>query len=321
MPSRNGATVIAFPGRSGPQKQTRMLVRNGYGVLLFDRRGEGASDGDPNIFGWGGDRDMHAAAAYLRSRPDVDGSRIGAIGLSVGGEMLGPRSRSLGCVQGDRLRGSERADRSATSSRTRACRTGSSTSRRRWFSLLPWRSSRTSSRRRASRSAAGQDRRRRPVFLIYGDARPGRHGGRADARASTPRPVSRRQIWRVPGGQARRAVSRPRPARVRAARRPGSSTTRRCERRRPADRKEHAMTTRRPPPAVRSWRRRSTLAVVPCGGIRRGRPGDRLRGVLRDDVGRPGPLVHTALAALHAAARRSPRIMLLERPGRAGLRP
>jgi uncharacterized protein len=88
VPSRNGATVIVFPGRSGPQEQTRMLVRNGYGVLLFDRRGEGASDGDPNIFGWGGDRDLHAATAYLGSRDDVDSSRIGAIGLSVGGEML-----------------------------------------------------------------------------------------------------------------------------------------------------------------------------------------------------------------------------------------
>jgi dienelactone hydrolase len=88
VPSRNGATVIAFPGRSGPQKHTRMLVRHGYGVLLFDRRGEGASEGDPNAFGWVGDRDLHAAAAYLRSRTDVDPERIGAIGLSVGGEML-----------------------------------------------------------------------------------------------------------------------------------------------------------------------------------------------------------------------------------------
>ena len=88
VPSRNGATVIVVPGRSGPQKQTRMLVRHGYGVLLFDRRGEGASDGDPNVFGWVGDRDLHAATAYLRSRPDVDPERIGAIGLSVGGEML-----------------------------------------------------------------------------------------------------------------------------------------------------------------------------------------------------------------------------------------
>ena len=88
IPSRNGATVIAFPGRSGPQKHTRMLVEHGYGVLLFDRRGEGASEGDPNAFGWVGDRDLHAATDYLRSRPDVDASRIGAIGLSVGGEML-----------------------------------------------------------------------------------------------------------------------------------------------------------------------------------------------------------------------------------------
>jgi hypothetical protein len=88
VPSRNGATVIAVPGRSGPQKQARMLVAHGYGVLLFDRRGEGASDGGPNAVGWNGDRDLHAAAAYLRSRPDVDPDRIGAIGLSVGGEML-----------------------------------------------------------------------------------------------------------------------------------------------------------------------------------------------------------------------------------------
>ena len=88
VPSRNDATVIAFPGRSGPQKHTRMLVRHGYGVLLFDRRGEGASEGDPNSFGWVGDRDLHAAAGYLRSRPDVDPERLGGIGLSVGGEML-----------------------------------------------------------------------------------------------------------------------------------------------------------------------------------------------------------------------------------------
>jgi hypothetical protein len=88
VPSRNGATVIVFPGRSGPQKHARMLIHHGYGVLLFDRRGEGASEGPPNAFGWIGDRDLDAAAAFLRSRRDVDAERIGAIGLSVGGEML-----------------------------------------------------------------------------------------------------------------------------------------------------------------------------------------------------------------------------------------
>jgi uncharacterized protein len=88
VPSKNGAAVVAFPGRKGPQRQTRMLARHGYGVLLFDRRGEGESDGDPNAFGWAMDRDLKAAAAFLQRRPDVDPNRIGGLGLSVGGEML-----------------------------------------------------------------------------------------------------------------------------------------------------------------------------------------------------------------------------------------
>jgi MYXO-CTERM domain-containing protein len=88
IPSKNGAAVIAFPGRNGPQEKARMLARHGYGVLLFDRRGEGASDGEPNSWGWGGDADVKAAIAYLKTRPDVDLERIGGIGLSVGGEMM-----------------------------------------------------------------------------------------------------------------------------------------------------------------------------------------------------------------------------------------
>jgi uncharacterized protein len=86
--SRNGAAVISFPGRASSQKRAKILADHGYGVLLFDRRGEGESEGDPNLFGWQGERDVHAAVKYLQGRPDVDPVRIGAIGLSVGGEML-----------------------------------------------------------------------------------------------------------------------------------------------------------------------------------------------------------------------------------------
>ncbi|HEX6936051.1 MAG TPA: CocE/NonD family hydrolase [Actinomycetes bacterium] len=86
--SRNGAAVIAFPGRNGPQKHTRMLARHGYGVLLFDRRGEGASEGDSNLFGWGGEKDIYAAIDFLERRPDVEPDRIGGIGFSVGGELM-----------------------------------------------------------------------------------------------------------------------------------------------------------------------------------------------------------------------------------------
>jgi len=88
IPSRNRAAVISFPGRNGPQRQARMLARHGYGVLLFDRRGEGRSDGQPNTWGWSGERDVKAAIAWLQRRPDVDPDRIGGIGLSVGGEMM-----------------------------------------------------------------------------------------------------------------------------------------------------------------------------------------------------------------------------------------
>jgi uncharacterized protein len=86
--SRNGAAVISFPGRASSQERAKLLARHGYGVLLFDRRGEGESEGDPNLLGWQGERDVHAAVKFLQGRPDVDPQRIGGIGLSVGGEMM-----------------------------------------------------------------------------------------------------------------------------------------------------------------------------------------------------------------------------------------
>ena len=84
---KNGATVIVYPGKRGTQRHARMLVRHGYGVLVFDRRGEGTSEGDPNALGWGFNDDLHGALAFLRGR-DVDPNRIGGLGLSVGGEAL-----------------------------------------------------------------------------------------------------------------------------------------------------------------------------------------------------------------------------------------
>jgi uncharacterized protein len=86
--SRNGAAVVSFPGRASSQTRAKLLARHGYGVLLFDRRGEGESEGDPNLLGWQGERDIHAAVGFLQRRADVDPQRIGGIGLSVGGEMM-----------------------------------------------------------------------------------------------------------------------------------------------------------------------------------------------------------------------------------------
>jgi hypothetical protein len=85
VPSSNRAAVIVFPGATRVD-EAEMIARHGYGVLLVEPRGQGSSKGD--LVRWAGDRDLHAAAAYLRSRPDVDDERIGAIGFSIGGETL-----------------------------------------------------------------------------------------------------------------------------------------------------------------------------------------------------------------------------------------
>jgi pimeloyl-ACP methyl ester carboxylesterase len=63
-----------------------VLARHGYGVLLFDARGHGRSGGRAMDFGWYGDLDVAAAVSYLARRSDVDGKRIAAVGMSMGGE-------------------------------------------------------------------------------------------------------------------------------------------------------------------------------------------------------------------------------------------
>lgn len=101
VPSQNGAAVMVMHGSGGarirPLRHVRMLVDNGYGVLVFDSRGHGESEGTTNALGWGAWRDAVAAARYLEARPDVDDGRIGALGVSMGGEIaLDAASRGAG---------------------------------------------------------------------------------------------------------------------------------------------------------------------------------------------------------------------------------
>lgn len=90
VPSRNRAAVVLLHGagstRSNVLAQAVVLARHGYGVLLLDARGHGRSAGRAMDFGWFGDQDVGGAVAFLQEQPDVDGDRIGAVGMSMGGE-------------------------------------------------------------------------------------------------------------------------------------------------------------------------------------------------------------------------------------------
>jgi len=91
IPSQNGAAIIALHGSNGNRVQTLLhafvLAEHGYGVLLFDLRAHGESEG--GFFPVTNDsEDVKAAVRYLRGRQDVDPERIGGVGLSLGAHVL-----------------------------------------------------------------------------------------------------------------------------------------------------------------------------------------------------------------------------------------
>ena len=90
VPSSNGAAVVLRAGagsdRTDVLDHAAVLARGGYGVLLLEARGHGGSGGNPNRWGWYGDRDINAGVTFLQSRDDVVDDRIGVVGMSMGGE-------------------------------------------------------------------------------------------------------------------------------------------------------------------------------------------------------------------------------------------
>jgi len=107
-PSRTGAAVLIAHGggsdRRGSMRHARMLARHGFGVLVYDTRGAGRSEGPHNSWGWDWERDAAGALAFLRARPDVEPERVGALGLSSGADGLvamAARHHELGALVAD----------------------------------------------------------------------------------------------------------------------------------------------------------------------------------------------------------------------------
>ncbi len=89
-PAQNGAAIMLVHGSNGSLESLRdyakMFAAKGYGVLALCLRGHGPSGGSGNALGWECGKDIAAAVDYLSNQSGV--KAIGALGLSLGGEVL-----------------------------------------------------------------------------------------------------------------------------------------------------------------------------------------------------------------------------------------
>lgn len=88
----DGPTIVVSHGlgANGPLSYAgyAFLHRAGYHLLLFDHRAHGQSEGRASTLGAHEVRDMVGAVRYVRDRPEVDPTRIGAIGCSMGAAVV-----------------------------------------------------------------------------------------------------------------------------------------------------------------------------------------------------------------------------------------
>jgi fermentation-respiration switch protein FrsA (DUF1100 family) len=87
-PPRKGAVILLAHGYGDnrPEWVHALLAKKGYGVLSWDARAHGESDGEVSTIGYLEVLDVKAALDYVLAQPDV--SHIGAWGGSMGGATL-----------------------------------------------------------------------------------------------------------------------------------------------------------------------------------------------------------------------------------------
>jgi fermentation-respiration switch protein FrsA (DUF1100 family) len=87
-PSRKGAVILLAHGYGDnrPEWVHALLAKKGYGVLSWDARAHGESDGEISTVGYLEVLDVKAALDYALAQPDVN--HIGAWGGSMGGATL-----------------------------------------------------------------------------------------------------------------------------------------------------------------------------------------------------------------------------------------
>lgn len=91
IPAQNNTTIILLHGfggnRTGTLWHARQLVPAGYGVLMYDERGSGESEGTYRSYGWEDSRDVEGAIRFIEERTVEGQPRIGIAGCSIGGQI------------------------------------------------------------------------------------------------------------------------------------------------------------------------------------------------------------------------------------------
>jgi len=88
VPPKNRSTIILQHGwhanSSSMREPALMLIHHGYGVLLFDFRAQGQSEGETISLGLNETQDTDAAVKFVLEQGDTDADKIGLLGNSMG---------------------------------------------------------------------------------------------------------------------------------------------------------------------------------------------------------------------------------------------
>lgn len=106
VPPRNGCVLVCCHGINDNRGQwvpqiARLHERSGYGAIMFDFSGHGESEGDMVTFGAREQLDVKAVLTWLCERGDVDMSRVGMLGYSLGGitaTLAAAESQEVRCL-------------------------------------------------------------------------------------------------------------------------------------------------------------------------------------------------------------------------------
>jgi dipeptidyl aminopeptidase/acylaminoacyl peptidase len=85
------ATIIFLHGlgtnRSDMTPKVPFLYHAGYNILLFDLRAHGESEGKYTTLGYHEVKDLIGAVKYLSEKPELDSTKIGVYGISMGASI------------------------------------------------------------------------------------------------------------------------------------------------------------------------------------------------------------------------------------------